>query len=370
MQRLNKRGDTWWTTFYVDGRRVRVSTGCRDRKAAELRARELERRAVDPTHAAANETTLRSALEAVLPDRAAKGRAEGTISMYRSKAGHLVRLLGADLQLARVDAAAVDRFVEARLAEGAARSTIHKELTTLRVALKIALRRGLWTGRIEAVMPEGFSLEYVPKQRALTRVEYDKLVLALRPDRARHVAFIVATGARWIESVRAVRLDVGDDEVFLRGSKTYNAARTVPLVGFMRELVAKATERPSSGPHRAVTPGAEARTQVSPSAEDAPKKPRAVKLFAPWSSVRRDLAAACERAGIAPVTPNDLRRTCATWLRAAGVEPSLIAVVLGHRDSRMVERVYGRIPTDALRAALEGRLGEKTEGPAVTRRAL
>lgn len=326
MQRLNKRGDTWWTTFYVDGRRVRVSTGCRDRKAAELRARELERRAVDPSHAAENTATLGSALEAVLPDRAAKGRAEGTITMYRRKAGHLVRLLGAELPLARVDAAAVDRFVEQRLAEGAARSTIHKELTTLRVALKIALRRGLWTGRIEATMPEGFSLEYVPKQRALTRVEYEKLVLALRPDRARHVAFIIGTGARWIESVRAVKSDVTEASVFLRGSKTHNAARTVPLVGFMRELVA--ASRPP---------------------------------FAPWSSVRRDLAAACARARIAPVTPNDLRRTCATWLRAAGVEPSLIAVVLGHRDSRMVERVYGRIPTDALRAALEGRLGEHSK---------
>lgn len=146
-------------------------------------------------------------------------------------------------------------------------------------------------------------------------------------------------------------------EVFLRGSKTSGAPRTVPLVGFMREFVAGALPAP--------------KRVAAPTEDDAgPKKPRAVKLFAPWGNVRRDLAAACERARIAPVTPNDLRRTSATWLRAAGVEPSLIAVVLGHRDSRMVERVYGRIPTDALRAALEGRLGEKTEGPAVTRRAL
>ena|GEM_PF-3809021 len=39
----------------------------------------------------------------------------------------------------------------------------------------------------------------------------------------------------------------------------------------------------------------------------------------------RDLAQACDRAGIEPCTPNDLRRTCATWLRQAGAAPDLIA---------------------------------------------
>lgn len=32
----------------------------------------------------------------------------------------------------------------------------------------------------------------------------------------------------------------------------------------------------------------------------------------------------------------------------AGVSPDLIAAVLGHADSRMVERVYGRMPVDVL----------------------
>lgn len=323
-QRLFLRGNTWWTSFYVNGIRQRVSTGCRDKKAGELRARELERRAADPTHAAAHETTLSEALEAILPDREAKGRAQGTIDMYASKAGHWLRILGDDTPLALAATAdAVDRFVETRTREGTARSTIGKELTTFRAALKIALRRGKWNGRIEAIMPEGFSLEYKPKKRALTRAEYDALAAELRADRAAHVAFIVGTSARWIESVRARPGDVADEEVTLRGTKTDAAERIVPLVGFMAELVV-------------------------PAVCHLP--------FAPWASVRRDLAAACERAGIAAVTPNDLRRTTATWLRASGVAPHLIAVVLGHVDSRMVERVYGRIPTDALREALAARL--------------
>ncbi len=50
--------------------------------------------------------------------------------------------------------------------------------------------------------------------------------------------------------------------------------------------------------------------------------------------------------------PSPSRRTCATWLRQAGVEPHLIALVLVHVDSRMVEKVYGRMPTDSLAEAL------------------
>jgi len=67
------------------------------------------------------------------------------------------------------------------------------------------------------------------------------------------------------------------------------------------------------------------------------------QLFLDWQNVRRDLRAACAKLEIPRCSPNDLRRTCATWLRAAGTPPHLIAPLMGHADSRMVERVYGRL---------------------------
>ena len=42
-------------------------------------------------------------------------------------------------------------------------------------------------------------------------------------------------------------------------------------------------------------------------------------MFAPWSNIRRDLHAACKRAGIAPCSPNDLRRLAGGGGRAAPV---------------------------------------------------
>jgi integrase len=98
----------------------------------------------------------------------------------------------------------------------------------------------------------------------------------------------------------------------------------------------------------------------------------------PWGNVRRDLHACCERVStcaacrrrgsvrrdpdcpscartpiVAPFSPNDLRRTLPTLLRAQGIDPQLLAPLLGHADSRMVERVYGRIAPEQLGHLLE-----------------
>ena len=69
---------------------------------------------------------------------------------------------------------------------------------------------------------------------------------------------------------------------------------------------------------------------------------RQVALFTAWRNVRRDLAEACERASIERFSPNDLRRTFASWQVEAGVPLFPIAQATGPKDTRMLERVYGR----------------------------
>jgi integrase len=43
------------------------------------------------------------------------------------------------------------------------------------------------------------------------------------------------------------------------------------------------------------------------------------------------------------VSPNDLRRTFASWLVQNGVPLLTVATLLGHSSTRMVEKVYGRL---------------------------
>jgi hypothetical protein len=78
-------------------------------------------------------------------------------------------------------------------------------------------------------------------------------------------------------------------------------------------------------------------------------------LLPGWTNIRRDLADACDKAGIGRVSPNDLRRTFGSWLKNKGIDSAVVARLMGHTSTRMVDRVYGRINDGTLAAAL-GRL--------------
>ncbi len=57
------------------------------------------------------------------------------------------------------------------------------------------------------------------------------------------------------------------------------------------------------------------------------------------------------------LSPNDLRRTHATWLRAAGVDLGLVARQLRHADPRMVFKVYGSLDAHTAAHAIGVALG-------------
>lgn len=344
MQRLYKRKETYWASIKVwtgsGWHWIQRSTGQRSRKAAEFIAAQFERDYADPSRSPAHQTTLSEAFQRFFNARAEHGRSEHTITMYRRCAGHFVRLWGEGLPLQSIDARKLDDFISARIKEGASRNTLGKELTALRGLLKLAKRRKEFKLDLGEVLPEQWSTGYKPRERALTQREAEALLPELISDRGAHVAFLLATAARWSESLsaRATDIDLQRGEVRIRGTKTERANRTIPVVDWAWPLLRHTMQILGEG--------------------HGP-------IFRPWKNVRHDLAAACRRAGIAPVTPNDLRRTCATWLRAAGVEPHLIAAFLGHADSRMVERVYGRLPADALRDLLRARLKEGRHGDVI-----
>lgn len=322
--RLFKRGGIWHTWVPKRGGGTRkVTTNCTNKEAAKKRAAELEREAVDPTYAAANKTATRDACAEFLSSRIRRGRAEGTLHHYRTKLGHIVRLMPP--RLADVDASACERFIEQRLEEGAAQTTVKKEIRALGATLRHSRRQGIYLRDVEAVIPE-LEETYKPRDRFLQPLELVALVNALSRERAAHVVYIVATGARWGESVRArIREDVREGAmVHLRGTKTALARRTVPVPPVMRGALAWALANAHGD------------------------------RFAPWGNVRRDLGVACTHLGIAPVTPNDLRRTFGVWLRKSGLTPDLIGLAMGHTTSRMAELVYGRIgPADLDRLITE-----------------
>ncbi len=343
MARLTKRGTTWYGYVYEGGRRVQRTTKCTDKRAAEAVVAGWERDAADPDHAARSKATLSGALKLLLDQRAEEvgaGRcSESTLAFYKVKGGHLLRVLEHDaddryvpLALTALKTVTVRRYITQRRAEGAKDATIAKELVTLRSALRCAITEGLWTGDPKALIPVGFSPDYKPRERWLVVSELQALLSKLEADRAARVAFMCATGAEWSATERALRSDVDLDrgELLLRGSKNPARWRRVPIVGeFFRSLLEYVLKW---------AVGAEGR------------------LFGPWVSPAVVLKRACKNSGILVATPNDFRRTYATWLVQADVPNHVVARCLGHKSTRMVDMVYGRQTTDSLRDSLARKL--------------
>jgi len=346
-RRRDKRGKptgpwiAWW--YIVRGtERVRQqrSTGQTDERAAEAIVREWERDQADPRRAPVPRAALADALQLLINTRAEQAeagtRALATVGFYVTKRLAIEHVLGPTLPLADLTAKRVDAFVSARRGAGASEHTIHKELVTLRTALKLAARAGLCSLEVLAALPVGFSTGYKPRKRHLSVAEVRALCEAFvatdQHDKAARVAFMAATGARWSECNSALRtgIDKGAGMVHLRGTKTAGADRVVPVVGASAPWLTYALKHAQG---------------------------KAPALFTPWPhNVHRDLAAACARAEIPVCTPNDLRRTFATWLRAGGAAPDLIAPAMGHKTDVMVQMVYGQLAPEVLRKQLLGSL--------------
>lgn len=333
--RLYKRGDIWWGSYYQEGKRIQKSTHCTDKAAAETIVRKWERDAADPLRSAQTQTTIEQILNNFLLARIGEANAgrksQATVVFYRDKAGHWLTFLGREYLASQLKASEIDRFIAYRRSHKVAENTIAKELITLRAALRFAKRRMEWAGDTEALFPSRFAPEYKPKQRWLSPDELKALMPHLWLDHAARMAFIVATSACMGETIRARREDIRGEMVLIRGTKRKTRWRTVPLVAPWQKALMKYALQHAQGTHGL--------------------------LFVETQNFQEYLKRACEKAKIAPCSPNDLRRTCATWLRSAGVPLDLIAAVLGHADSTMVERVYGRLEPDILANRLRQSLG-------------
>jgi len=331
MAKLYKReSGIWWASFRDrHGKRIRVSTSQREQALARVAARELERehlQAGEKPHA----LSVLDAVAGLLASLGRLGRSAGTLEFASKKARQVVKALG-HLDVHDLTLRHVEQYVDARREE-VSLATVGKEVGLLRQALRRARKqrihgRPAYRGDPADVIPEGVIGKYTPRDRVLTLEEYRLVRAELPASRRLQFDFYLFTGARDSEPGRICvsHLHFGDaPRVEIPGTKTSAANRTVPL----RPELVMALQRRVAG--------------------RAPGE----RLFEPWKNVRRDLRAACAKAGVPTVSPNDLRRTFASWLAERGVPEVTVAQLLGHRSSAMVRRVYARIGSSAQHEAI------------------
>jgi len=257
-----------------------------------------------------------------------------------SKAKPLLRVFGAQTSINELRLSHVEDYIDERVAEikrmrpntTRAIATAGKELGLLRSALRYMAKQrgpdGLKRYRYDTdeIFPEGVSGNYKPRERALSVSEYHALYCALPADRREYLQAFCGLGARDSGLYRITPVDIEPHagRVRIPGTKTDASDRWLQPPAELFEILVRCSE---------ITPMGE-------------------PIFPHWRNVRRDLDQACKRARIQHISPNDLRRTFASWQAEAGVPEAVTASLMGHTSSQMVRRVYGRIGSDAKREAL------------------
>lgn len=320
----------YWTD--TKGRHRRQTLRTRDAAVARQRLRQLELVSTDP--AAHSGHALGMAIAHLL-DVVERGNADGTFRSYKQKGRHLIRVIG-DVPLNDIERDTAVAYIRQRKAENASDSTVHKELVVLRRALAEARERGLWRGEPRSIVP-AIKVTYHPRERWLTPDQMAALIAEVQPDRRLWIALAGLAGGSLseVEGVRVEHVDLDAKRLRLPGRKRSTRWRLVPIHPSLLPMLRTAVANADSGD----------------------------SLVDPWPNVRRDLHAAVDRinarnegkrkfAKLPRVSPNDLRRTFASWLKQSGVDSLTVAHLMGHSSTRMVELVYGRLSDDTYRAAV------------------
>lgn len=341
MGRIYRRHDAgnWYGDYETpEGKRIQRSLRTKDKTVARERLRLAELGATP--HSRGKKQRLMDAIDAMV--RSMHTHAEPTREMYREKGRRLLKSLGNPF-VSDVDLAMLDRYIERRRSKddsehgGARDTTISKELVTVRRALKHAIR----TGNLHAMpnWPE-FSPNYKPRTTWLTSAQFQAVCAELEPKRRLWACIAALSGANAseVEGVAWETIDLAANKMLIPGTKRQSRWRWVPIApSLLHELL------------------------------KVPQSLRKGKVVEHWGNVRRDLRlavkAANKKAAEAPlrsyqvehipfVSPNDLRRTFASWLVQAGVPLLTVAALMGHKSTRMLEQVYGHLSAENLESAV------------------
>lgn len=353
--RLYQRGRVWWIWGYDNrGTRWFESTRQTERKAALAAARDIEQRRSVPTDRAADAFTLKAALMMILAEDRRSDARPKTVKFHQDKARHLIRVLGSGRRIATLTLADTNSYTDTRLAEGADRHTVQKEIRVLLQALYLAKSEGVYAGEPAHLKPAAFKKRrnyYQPREVWLTAYQAQSLIdhtstgPQTRINRKPHVAAYLHLGVRKDElyQIEPEHVQLAARTVWVDGSKTDGSARIVQLSDTATALLRHKLRNA------------------------APGRP----LFEPWPSAARDLTAAYERAKTAErlrlgldlseplpgwpehISFNDLRRTFCSMMATAGVPMQHCARLLGHASLDMVMLVYARLAPESLQDAVD-----------------
>jgi integrase len=304
--------------YWAEGKRQRAqrSTGIRDdgtiksERTAGIIAQDIEQSLALGKGRVARPTTLTQAIDALIENHEMGDTSQATINIVIEKGRNLADFFGRKTPLESISDERIREFTKLALAVRAP-STVQRELRTLGQAYDAA--------KIPRPPMPDLGDTLVTRERWLTRPEQMRLLMAVPPLRKDHVLMYLHTGASKSELYRIERRDCFFDrnEVRIRGTKAKERDRTIPMTPEVRD------------------------TLWLRCGHESPARP----MFEPWGrgNADRELRRWARAAELGPISFNDLRRTFATVLAAAGVPPLHLMHLMGHSSTKMLEKVYARV---------------------------
>lgn len=326
--------DCDYYVYYYDWARKkgaqRKSLRTANKRRAEQKMREflrqLEDRAVAPL-------PLQQALDWAI----SAARTKGTADSLRDRGARLIEALG-NCDLRTITTEDLQEFVDGerervtKYGRRPTEETIGYYLLALQTMRRVAAKKHAVPGlpRIQDLKPELYlrPMHERAKTRILTRAEAKSIVdaYAHMPHEQAFVMLALYTGARrstvWkIRPEHFIERDTAagpETYVHLPGTKTKGSNRVIPCHPDLVEYIDRGIELP----------------------------------VRPYKKITEHLPKICKRLGIPKATPNDLRRTFCSWMILAGHLPPVVAKMMGHGSTRMVQDVYTQLFPDTEIAAI------------------
>jgi integrase len=319
---LWKRGNVWWTYFYVDGVRHQQSTGTPNRRHAERIAQQLMDEARLVKHNLPNGD----------PNMTFGALAARFLANAQPTAHHLDRLKQllpyfADLPILRITKPVVREYRQRRhQLKRVTDTTVNRDVGVLRHLLYWAVDEGLLDSNPLA------RLKLVPERRVprpvLTVDEERQLLAAARPHLRDLVVVALDTGMRRGELFhqRWEHIDFARNVLLVTRSKTVQGeGREIPLTARVRALL-----------------------EARPKNESVLFSYRGEAV----ADVKTAWRSTIKRAGIRYLRFHDLRHTFNTRLLDAGVLQEVRKALMGHVSAAGVHGRYTHIELPLKRAAI------------------
>ncbi len=356
---IYRAGDRWIACIdlgWHNGRRVRKRVKSKTRKAASAALRRLQADAARGLAVVNDRRSVEEFLQQWLAEVVAPTTRPRTIGTYRSIVEqHLVPALG-HIPLNRLRPAHVQRLVAAVVAAGKSPRTCEIIWSTLRRALKIAVRWGL-----VAVNPCDGVTPPRPRQREVTVLSVEEIqrLLALATHAHHGVAFVLAltTGMRRGEIAALKWSDIDLEAATLRVRANLQRIGGSLVEGEPKSERSRRTIRLSQVTFKALQAHrvrqAEARLRAGERWQDVgyvvstdlggPVDPR---------NLLRDWYALLDAAGIERRPLHVARHSAASLMLSRGVPLKTVQETLGHSTARLTIDLYGHLmPGDDHRAA-------------------